>query len=198
MIAVATIWGQRLFHSKLLTVWQLLQGSGVWLRDFMVSECFIFIHYRRADKMLEIVSDDKTPLRKHKLAYGKCYRPFQSALLMCCLPGWSTLWAALPRWVLCSFMSTAMLMISIHVYVVCVTIARDDYPVHYAGSDGDETKPPWVVHFTIQLFPHLPAKEHLCMFVNSKMSSNPPLCSSWQQVYSIEQTTGSPSFWSSR
>ena len=56
----------------------------------MVSECLPFIHYRRADKMLEIVSDDKTPLRKHKLAYGKCYRPFQSALLMCCLPGWST------------------------------------------------------------------------------------------------------------
>ena len=160
----------------------------------MVSECLPFIHYRRADKMLEIVSDDKTPLRKHKLAYGKCYRPFQSALLMCCLPGWSTLWAALPRWVLCSFMSTAMLMISIHAYVVCVTIAQDDYPVHYAGSDGDETKPPWVVHFTIHLFPHLPAKEHLCMFVNSNMSSNPPLCSSWQQVYSIEQTTESPAF----
>ena len=32
---------------------------------------FIFFHYRRADKMLEIVSNDKTPLRKHKLAYGK-------------------------------------------------------------------------------------------------------------------------------
>ena len=42
----------------------------------MVSECLPFIHYRRADKMLEIVSDDKTPLRKHKLAYGKCYRLF--------------------------------------------------------------------------------------------------------------------------
>ena len=31
----------------------------------------IFLFNRKADRLLEIVSDDKTRLRKHKLAYGK-------------------------------------------------------------------------------------------------------------------------------
>ena len=29
------------------------------------------IPYRRADKVLEVVSEDKTPRRKHKIAYGE-------------------------------------------------------------------------------------------------------------------------------
>ena len=39
------------------------------IHNFCVCVC-VFIH-RRADKVLEVVSDDRTPRRKHKFAYGE-------------------------------------------------------------------------------------------------------------------------------
>ena len=58
-------------------------GSGNPLHDLpalalpvsvALQELFRWLLYRllrRADKVLEIVSDDKSPLRRHKFAYGK-------------------------------------------------------------------------------------------------------------------------------
>ena len=56
--------------------------------------CLIFIFYesyRKADHLLEIVSDDKSDLRKHKIAYGQIVILSCSFTLSC--SWWVRFWA---------------------------------------------------------------------------------------------------------